>query len=49
MSSFRIRPRFSQTVDLELEKLQAQIVSRVEDEIGRPAGSRVEVKTSRAM
>jgi hypothetical protein len=44
MSSFRIRPRFSQTVDLELEKLQAQIVSRVEDESGRPAGSRVEVK-----
>lgn len=32
MSRFRIRPRFSQTVDLDLDVIQAQIVSHVDRE-----------------
>ncbi len=39
MSSFRIRPRFSQTVALDAEIVQAQIVSHVDQK-----GSQVEVK-----
>jgi hypothetical protein len=44
MSSFRIRPRFSQTLDLEPDKVQARIVDYVEGGGERPPGSRVEVK-----
>jgi hypothetical protein len=44
MSSFRIRPRFSQTVDLEPDDIQARIVHYVTEGERRPAGSRVEVK-----
>ena len=44
MISFRVRPRFSQTVDLELERVQEQIVRYAENEEAKPVGSRVEVK-----
>jgi hypothetical protein len=44
MSSFRIRPRFSQSFDEEPEKLQARIIEHVGGGEERPAGSRVEVK-----
>jgi hypothetical protein len=39
MSSFHIRPRFSQTVDLELEAVQERIVNHIDQE-----DSRCEVK-----
>jgi hypothetical protein len=44
MSSFRVRPRFSQTVNLELEQVQRKIVQYVEKEAGKAPGGRVEVK-----
>ncbi len=44
MSSFRIRPRFSQTVDLEPDQVQARIIDYVTKGGERSAGSRVEVK-----
>lgn len=45
MSSFRIRPRFSQTVDLDIESIQQKIVNHVvSGSSGAPKGSRVEAK-----
>lgn len=44
MSSFRIRPRFSQNFDETPDRMQARIVEEVGKAEERPPGSRVEVK-----
>ena len=44
MSSFRIRPRFSQRFDLEPDQVRARIVDYIARGDERPPGSRVEVK-----